>query len=67
LVTHQYAKAGANVVAALDATPFGSKLAQSPGLLSSPATFAKGLWYTARNRLRGLDVRYGVTRDSRRG
>jgi NADPH-dependent 2,4-dienoyl-CoA reductase/sulfur reductase-like enzyme len=60
LVTHQYAKAGANVVAALDATPFGSKLAQSPGLLNSPPTFAKGLWYTTRNRLRGLDVRYGV-------
>ena len=60
LVAHQYAKAGVDVVAALDATPFGAKLAQAPGLLRSAATLAKGLWYTARNRLRGLDVRYGV-------
>ncbi len=61
LVTHQYAKAGANVVAALDATAFGAKIAHGAGLLSLPATFGKGLWYTTRNRLRGLDVRYGVT------
>lgn len=61
LVTHQYAKAGVSVVAALDATPFGVKLAQGRGLLRSPSTLAKGVWYTARNRLRGLDVRYGVT------
>ncbi len=60
LVTHQYAKAGVNVVAWLDATPFGAKLAQIPGLLASADTFAKGLWYTARNRLHRLDVRYGI-------
>jgi hypothetical protein len=60
LVTHQYAKAGVSVVAALDVTAFGSKLAQAPRLLASAGTFAKGLWYTARNRLRRLDVRYGV-------
>jgi len=60
LVAHQYAKAGANVVAALDATTFGAKLAQLAGLFASADTFAKGLWYTARNRLRGLDVRYGI-------
>ena len=60
LVAHQYAKAGVNVVAALDATTFAAKLAQLPGLFASTDTFAKGLWYTARNRLRGLDVRYGI-------
>jgi len=60
LVAHQYAKAGANVVAALDASTFGAKLAQLSGLFASADTFAKGLWYTARNRLRGLDVRYGI-------
>jgi NADPH-dependent 2,4-dienoyl-CoA reductase/sulfur reductase-like enzyme len=60
LVTHQYARAGVNVVAALDATTFGAKLAQLPGLFASADTFAKGLWYTARNRLRGLDLRSGV-------
>ena len=60
LVAHQYAKAGARVVAALDATTFGAKLAQLSGLFASADTLAKGLWYTARNRLRGLDVRYGI-------
>ena len=60
LVTHQYAKAGVEVVAALDATPFGAKVAQVRGLLAAPATFAKGLWYTARNRVRGLDIRHGI-------
>jgi len=60
LVAHQYAKAGANVVAALDATTFAAKLGQISGLLASSDTFAKGLWYTARNRLRGVDVRYGI-------
>src|SRR6476659_8044835 len=58
LVTRQYAKAG--VDAALEATPFGAKVAQARGLLASPATFAKGLWYTARNRLRGVDVQHGI-------
>jgi len=60
LVAHQYAKAGVNVVAALDATTFAAKLAQLSGLFASTDTFAKGLWYTTRNRLRGLDVRYGI-------
>lgn len=60
LVTHQYLNAGVNVVAALDATPFGAKVAQASGLLASVDTFAKGLWYTARNRLRGVDTRYGI-------
>ncbi|MDQ6639100.1 MAG: NAD(P)/FAD-dependent oxidoreductase [Pseudomonadota bacterium] len=60
LITHQYANAGVDVVAALDATPFGVKVAQAPGLLASTGTFAKGLWYTTRNRLRGLEVGYGI-------
>ena len=60
LVTHQYTKAGVDVVAVLDATPFGAKVAQARGLLASPGTFAKGLWYTARNRLRGIAVQHGI-------
>jgi len=60
LVAHQYAKSGIEVVAVLDATVFGAKLAQFSGLCASAATLAKGLWYVARNRLRGLDVRYGI-------
>jgi NADPH-dependent 2,4-dienoyl-CoA reductase/sulfur reductase-like enzyme len=60
LVAHQYAKAGVTVVAALDATPFAAKVAQVSGLFASTHTLAKGLWYTTRNRLRGLGVRYGI-------
>jgi NADPH-dependent 2,4-dienoyl-CoA reductase/sulfur reductase-like enzyme len=60
LVAHQYAKAGAELVAVLDATPFAAKVAQLPGMTAELGTLAKGLWYTARNRLHGLKVRYGV-------
>src|SRR5215212_3659694 len=58
LVAHQYAKAGARIVAVLDATPFAAKITQLPGMLAAPATLVKGFWYTARNRLRGSNVRY---------
>jgi len=60
LVAHQLRKAGANVVAALDVTPFWPKLANLPGMLALPGTLAKGLWYTARNRLAGLAVQANV-------
>ena len=60
LVVHQYAKAGVRVVAALDATPFAAKVAQLAGLATAPATLAKGLWYTARNRQRGVPAASGV-------
>jgi len=60
LVVHQYANAGVHVVAALDATPFGAKVAQLPGLLASVATTAKGVWYVGRNRARGLGIGHGV-------
>ncbi|HEX8165028.1 MAG TPA: FAD-dependent oxidoreductase [Beijerinckiaceae bacterium] len=60
LVAHQYAKAGAELVAVLDATPFAAKIAQLPGMMAELGTLAKGLWYTARNRLHGLKVQYGV-------
>jgi NADPH-dependent 2,4-dienoyl-CoA reductase/sulfur reductase-like enzyme len=62
LVAYQYRKAGANVVAALDVTPFRAKAGSLTGLLAEPATFAKGLWYTAMNRLRWCGVAYGVRR-----
>ena len=60
LVAHQYANAGVDVVAVLDTTEFAAKRAQLSGLCASAGTLAKGLWYTTRNRLRGLAVRYGV-------
>lgn len=60
LIAHQYAKAGAEVVAVLDVTPFSAKARQAAGLLAQPATFAKGLYYTARNALRGGTRASGV-------
>src|SRR5215211_6974827 len=60
LVAYQYAKAGAQIVAVLDVTSFAAKLAQLPGMTAEPATLAKGFWYTARNRMQGLAVQYGV-------
>src|SRR5215212_4080422 len=53
LVAHPYAKAGARIVAVLDATPFAAKITQLPGMIAEPATLVKGLWYTGRNRMRG--------------
>lgn len=60
LVVHQYAKAGAEIAAVLDVTPFAAKAANLPRLLAQPATLAKGLWYTGLNALRGLRGASGV-------
>ncbi|TNC06661.1 FAD-binding protein [Methylobacterium terricola] len=60
LVAHQYAKAGATIVAVLDVTPLGAKVAAAPRLAAMPATLAKGVWYTLRGALRGVPVRAGV-------
>lgn len=60
LVAHQYAKAGATVVAVLDVTPLGAKIGAAPRLATVPATLAKGIWYTLRGVLRGVPVRSGV-------
>ena len=62
LVAHQYAAAGAALAAVLDLTPFRAKLAAAPGLARSPATLAKGLWYTLRATVRGVPIRNGVRR-----
>ncbi len=60
LVVHQYLKAGAEVVAALDVTPLGPKIRNIFGLLAEPATVAKGVWYTLRNLLAGRPIRSSV-------
>ena len=60
LVTYQYAKAGAEIAAVLDVTPFSAKLSNAPGLLAQTGTLAKGLWYVARNLLSGLVIYSGV-------
>lgn len=61
LVAYQYAKAGADVVAVLDTTPFATKLRAAPGLLLGGMTFAKGLYYTAWLRRRGIRIAEGAT------
>ena len=61
LVAYQYAKAGAEVAAVLDTTAFATKLRASPGLLLGGMTFAKGLYYTAWLRRRGVRIAEGIT------
>jgi NADPH-dependent 2,4-dienoyl-CoA reductase/sulfur reductase-like enzyme len=54
LVAYQYAKAGARVVAVLDTSPFAARLQALGGLAARPGLLAKGLWYTAALRARGI-------------
>ncbi len=61
LIAYQYAKAGAQVAAVLDTTPFATKARAAPGLLLGGATFAKGLYFTAWLRARGVRIAEGVT------
>jgi NADPH-dependent 2,4-dienoyl-CoA reductase/sulfur reductase-like enzyme len=56
LVVYQYAKAGAEIAAVLDVTPFSAKLKSAPGLLAEFGTLAKGFWYTLRNAVAGLTI-----------
>ncbi|ALI05540.1 MULTISPECIES: NAD(P)/FAD-dependent oxidoreductase [Pseudomonas] len=61
LVAYQYARAGANVVAVLDSSPFGAQVRALPGLLAQPATLAKGLYYRAWLAARGIAVHQGAS------
>lgn len=60
LVAYQYAKAGGGVAAVLDTTPFAAQRRAAPGLLRSAGTFAKGLWYVAALRARGVFMANGI-------
>jgi len=60
LVAYQYAKAGGGIAAVLDTTPFAAKRRAVPGLLRGGSTFAKGLWYVAALRARGITVANGI-------
>ncbi len=60
LVAYQYAKAGGGVAAVLDTTPFAAQRRAAPGLLRGGSTFAKGLWYVAALRARGIVVANGI-------
>jgi len=60
LLAYQYAKAGADVVAVLDTARFGGKLRALPALLRQPVTLAKGLYFMAWLRARGIAIFGGV-------
>ncbi|TFB38672.1 NAD(P)/FAD-dependent oxidoreductase [Pseudomonas sp. F01002] len=61
LVAYQYAKAGANVVAVLDSSPFSAQARALPGLLSQPATLAKGIYYRSWLTAYGIPVHQGAS------
>ncbi|MDI3355309.1 FAD-dependent oxidoreductase [Pseudomonas sp. UYIF39] len=61
LVAYQYAKAGANVVAVLDSSPFSAQARALPGLLSQPATLAKGIYYRSWLTAHGIPVHQGAS------
>ncbi|MDF9774118.1 NAD(P)/FAD-dependent oxidoreductase [Pseudomonas baetica] len=61
LVAYQYAKAGAKVVAVLDSSPFSAQACALPGLLSQPATLAKGIYYRGWLTAHGIPVHQGAT------
>lgn len=61
LVAYQYAKAGAEVALVLEASPFAAVRRESSGLARGGATFAKGLYYIAALRRRGIRVIFGGT------
>ncbi|WP_223517201.1 NAD(P)/FAD-dependent oxidoreductase [Pseudomonas sp. GL-B-19] len=61
LVAYQYAKAGAKVVAVLDSSPFSAQVRALPGLLSQPATLAKGIYYRSWLTAHGIPVHQGAT------
>lgn len=60
LGAYQYAQAGAEVAAVLDTAPFGCKLRAAPKLLPVGATFAKGLYYMAALKARGVAIEHGA-------
>ncbi|MDR3099260.1 MAG: NAD(P)/FAD-dependent oxidoreductase [Paraburkholderia sp.] len=61
LVAYQYAKAGAQVAAVLDTSPFARQAAAAPKLLNQPGTFAKGVYYLAWLRTHGVRIEHGVS------
>ena len=60
LVAWQYARAGAQVAAVLDAAPLGTKLSALGGMLAGGAALFKGLYYAAALQARGITLAHGV-------
>ena len=66
LVAYQYAKAGAEIAAVLDVTPFAAKLEQcARACLRSRARLQRGFGTWLRNAARGLDHSLRRSRDRR--
>lgn len=61
LVAAQYIKAGAEVAAVLDTSPFARRIATLPKLLARPGVLFKGLALVARIRRAGVPVLTGIT------
>lgn len=61
LVTSQYVKAGAGVVALLDTTPFLTQLKALPRLMARPDVVLKGMKHLASLKLSGTAIHRGVT------
>ncbi|MBN3753197.1 FAD-dependent oxidoreductase [Paraburkholderia sp. Tr-20389] len=61
LVAYQYVKAGAQIEAVLDTSALSRQVAAVPKLVSQPSTFAKGVYYVAWLKARGIKVMRGVS------
>jgi len=61
LVAYQYVKAGAQVIAVLDTSPFLQQVAAAPKLVRAPSTFAKGLYYIGWLKAKGIRIERDVT------
>jgi len=60
LVAYQYAKAGAHVAAVLDTSPAAAKRRALPRLLAGGSALAKGLYYVAWLKARGIAMASGI-------
>jgi hydrogen cyanide synthase HcnB len=60
LIAYQYAKAGAEIAAVLDASPVAARRAALPLLLANSPMLAKGLYYLAKLRARGVRMESGI-------
>ncbi|BCG02220.1 FAD/NAD(P)-binding oxidoreductase (plasmid) [Paraburkholderia sp. PGU19] len=61
LIAYQYVKAGARIEAVLDTSAWSKQVAAVPKLINQPSTFAKGIYYVAWLKARGVRMERGVT------
>lgn len=61
LVAYQYARQGAHVAGVFDSAPFSAQLRALPGMCRKPAVLAKGLYYLAWLRARGIPIHTSCT------